>query len=582
MQPFTRLTGRAGPLLRDNLDTDTVIRINRLIENRRGALGPYCFEAIRYLSDGAEDPAFALNAERFRGAEILIAGANFGCGSSREAAVWALMDYGIRCIIAPSFGDIFAANAFQNGLLTIALPRAEIDALADELAAAAQSTMTVDLQEIAILTPLGRTLGFAIEPERRSALIAGLDEIGMTLQDKPLIDAFVARDQSLRPWIYRRSEAPAIKTLLLLAGDGIGPEIMPEVRRIAAWFADRRGVPLVLREELFGIAAWDAYGTPMRDETWDAITSADAILFGAIGSPDYDRIPAAAKQTDQLLRMRRELDLFINLRPVKALAPLYDVSSLRSEVVAGTDMVIVRELAGGVYFGLPRGISGVEGTRRAVNTIVYSEREICRITRAAFQLARTRGGKVCSVDKANVLETGALWRQTVQALRDADYPDVALTHMYVDNCAMQLVRAPSQFDVILTENLFGDILSDCAAMVSGSLGMLPSASLGSVAANGSRKALYEPIHGSAPDIAGKGIANPLGAIMSFAMCLTYTFHQPQEARLLEGAVAAAVAAGIRTADIALPGTEPVSTKAMTDAVLVELDRRAAAGPGTIG
>jgi 3-isopropylmalate dehydrogenase len=310
----------------------------------------------------------------------------------------------------------------------------------------------------------------------------------------------------------------------------------------------------------------------MRDATWKAVTASDAILFGAIGAPEYDAIPAEHRKVDQLLRMRRELDLFINLRPVRTLKALEDSSTLRPEVLAGTDMVLVRELAGGVYFGTPRGIETLaDGSRRVVNTMAYTEREITRIARAAFELARTRGGRLCSVDKANVLENGQLWRETVIALQQAEFSDVELTHMYVDNCAMQLVRNPRQFDVIVTENLFGDILSDCAAMVAGSIGMMPSASLSAPAESG-RKALYEPIHGSAPDIAGQGVANPLGSILSFAMCLQHTFGLPQEARFLEAAVERVVAAGIRTRDIAATGGAAVSSVQMGDAVMRELEQ----------
>jgi 3-isopropylmalate dehydrogenase len=311
----------------------------------------------------------------------------------------------------------------------------------------------------------------------------------------------------------------------------------------------------------------------MRDETWKEILAADAILFGAIGSPAYAEIPPEARTTDWLLEMRRSLDLFTNLRPVRTLDAVVEASTLRPEVVRGVDLVIVRELTGGVYFGEPRGVfDEAGGGRRAVNTMCYTTAQIERIARAAFELARTRTGRVCSVDKANVLEVGALWRDTVTAVRDSDYPDVELSHMYVDNCAMQLVRAPRQFDVLLTENLFGDILSDCAAMVTGSLGMLPSASLGPIGADGRPPALYEPVHGSAPDIAGQGVVNPLGAILSFALCLRYTFRLPHEARRLERAVEAALEGGARTRDLAPEGEAWLTTSATTDAVLTELDR----------
>jgi 3-isopropylmalate dehydrogenase len=574
MDKFTRVTGAAAPLMRINIDTEVVIPINRLIGHKRGELGPFCFEAWRYAADGRENSEFALNQPRYREAKILVTGENFGCGSSREHAVWSLHDFGIRCIIAPSFGDIFYWNCFQNGVLPIRLSERVVKELAAEIEAAEQPRITVDLETQCITAPSGRNIAFTIDPERRAALLEGLDEIGMTLRLDAEIRAHQRRDRESRPWIYRREETARVARLLILAGDGIGPEILAEVRRVAEWFIARRQLAIDLREEPFGISAWKAHGNLMRRETWDEIVAADAILFGAIGSPEYDGIPAEARKVDQLLRMRKDLDLFCNLRPVRTVPALAASSTLRPEVIAGCDMVIVRELCGGIYFGEPRRREKVPGGgERAVNTCVYTTAEVERIARAAFDLARVRSGRVCSVDKSNVLtENGGLWRDTVQSLRDQHYPDIALSHMYVDNCAMQLVRAPKQFDVLVTENLFGDILSDCAAMVAGSLGMMPSASLGPVRPDGGRHALYEPIHGSAPDIAGKGIANPLGAIMSFALCLRLSLGLAQEADRLERAVDAAITHGARTADIAQPGDQVLSTKAMGDAVLVELER----------
>jgi 3-isopropylmalate dehydrogenase len=572
MKAFTRLNATAAPLMRANIDTDQIIRIDRLIEHRRGELGPFCMEALRYLPNGGEDPDFAPNAPRYRNAAILVAAENFGCGSSREHAVWALADWGVRAVIAPSFGDIFYGNCFQNGLLPVRLAREDVAAIAAELERDLPPAITVDLQACTVTTPSGRVLAFEVEPERRDALLAGLDDIGMTLRDRAGIEAFRRGDEAARPWIYRQTELPIVKKLLILAGDGIGPEIMAQTRRVVAWFAEHRDVRMELQEELFGISAWKRHGHLMRDQTWQAVEQSDAILFGAIGSPEYEAIPLEQRRVDQLLRMRRELDLFINLRPVRAIKALANTSSLRPEVLAGTDMVLVRELAGGIYFGTPRGIESLaDGGRRVVNTMVYTDREITRIARAAFELARTRRGRLCSVDKSNVLENGVLWRETVVALREAEYPDVELSHMYVDNAAMQLVQNPRQFDVLVTENLFGDILSDCAAMVAGSIGMMPSASLSAPSDTG-RKALYEPIHGSAPDIAGQGIANPLGSILSFAMCLHHTFGQPQEAKFLEDAVERVVTAGSRTKDIAAPGAPFVSTVQMGDEVIRELDR----------
>lgn len=360
---------------------------------------------------------------------------------------------------------------------------------------------------------------------------------------------------------------------MILAGDGVGAEVMPQVCRVVGWFVASRGLDIELREEPFGIRSWHERHTLMSDETWRRIETADVILFGAIGSPEYADIPAEDRRVDWLLQIRRSLDLFENRRPVRARAALLDASTLRPEVIRGVDMVIVRELAGGAYFGEPRGIEVLaDGSRRAVNTIVYTTSEVERIARAAFDLARTRRGSVCSVDKANVLEFGALWRETVQTVGDEEYPDVELRHMFVDNCAMQLVRDPRQFDVVLTENLFGDILSDCAAMLTGSLGMLPSASFGPAGADGHRAALYEPIHGSAPDIAGHGLANPLGAILSFAMCLRHSLGRPGDARLLEAAVQTALESGARTRDLIRDPAAWLSTAEMTDAVLAELDR----------
>jgi 3-isopropylmalate dehydrogenase len=572
MEKFIRVTGTAVPLLRPNIDTDVVIRINRLIGHSRGQLGPFAFEAWRYHPDGSENPDFPLNQRKYRSAKILVAGENFGCGSSREAAAWALIDFGFRCVIAPSFGDIFAMNCFQNGVLCIPLPKETIEGIAAELEATADPQVTVDLETLTLMTPTGGLFGFDIDREQRQALLEGLDEISLTLKLAGKIDAFRRMDVLDRPWIYRSKETEHMQRVLILAGDGIGPEVLAEVRRVAEWFRDQRDLRIDLREELFGLPAWERHGTLMRDETWQEILASDAILFGAIGSPDYDKIPAEARKVDQLLRMRRELDLFTNLRPVRTLKALADTSTLRPEVIEGCDMMIVRELCGGIYFGTPRGVERLpDGGERAINTTTYTTREIQRIARAAFELARVRQGRLCSVDKANVLvETGGLWRKVVQELHDRDYPDVELSHMYVDNCAMQLVRNPKQFDVLVTENLFGDIISDCAAMVAGSLGMLPSASIGPVRGDGKQHALYEPIHGSAPDIAGKGIANPLGAILSFALCLRYSLKQPQEADRLERAVERAIAMGARTADIAAHGVVPISTREMGDAVCAEL------------
>jgi 3-isopropylmalate dehydrogenase len=363
------------------------------------------------------------------------------------------------------------------------------------------------------------------------------------------------------------------KKLLILAGDGIGAEVMSEVRRILDWLDRRRDLRFEVGEGLVGGAAIDAHGTPITEETMAAALGADAVLLGAVGGPKWDTLPFAQKPERGLLRLRKEMGLFANLRPAIVFDALVDASPLKPELVGGLDILIVRELTGGVYFGEPRGVEDLPGGgRRGVNTQVYTTGEIHRIAEVAFELARKRKGQVCSVDKANVMESGLLWREEVQRLHDDAFSDIELRHMYADNCAMQLVREPHQFDVIVTDNLFGDILSDEAAMLTGSLGMLPSASLGAADRRGRRAALYEPVHGSAPDIAGKNIANPLAVILSFAMCLRYSFGREEDAGLIETAVRSVLDGGLRTADIMQAGKARVSTRVMGEAIVRELDK----------
>jgi 3-isopropylmalate dehydrogenase len=363
-----------------------------------------------------------------------------------------------------------------------------------------------------------------------------------------------------------------IAKLLLLPGDGIGPEVMREVERVVGWLGDRRGVRFDTETDLVGGASLEAHGTPLSDATLGRALDADAVLFGAVGGPQWDRNAFHLKPEQGLLRLRKELGLFANLRPAVCFAGLADASSLKRELVEGLDILILRELTGGVYFGEPRGIETLpDGQKRGVDTQVYTTSEIERIARVAFELARKRRNRVTSVEKANVMHTGVLWRETVQALRDAEYRDVELGHMYADNCAMQLVRQPKQFDVIVTDNLFGDLLSDCAAMLTGSLGMLPSASLGAVDANGRRKALYEPVHGSAPDIAGQGIANPIAMLSSLGMMLRYSFDLGEEADRLDRAITGVLERGLRTGDIMQPGATKVTTSQMGEAVIEALE-----------
>jgi 3-isopropylmalate dehydrogenase len=363
----------------------------------------------------------------------------------------------------------------------------------------------------------------------------------------------------------------SVRRVAVIGGDGIGIEVTCQARRILEAAAKLAGIALEIEDHDYGALAYRKTGKVLPAETEQALHRADAIIFGATGGPEFDEIPIAERRAGSLLKIRSALQLYANLRPVLARPALFDASSLKERALRGVDMVIVRELVGGIYFGAPRGIEKLaDGQRRGVNTQVYTTNEIHRVARDAFELARTRRGRVCSVDKANVMESGVLWREEVQAIHDREFPDVELSHIYVDNCAMQIVRAPSQFDVMVTDNLFGDILSDCAAMVTGSLGMLPSASLGPKQVNGRRAAFYEPVHGSAPDIAGQDIANPLGAILSVAMAFRYSLDAPRVADMIEGAVTRALDKGARTADIASDRSTAISCTAMGDSVLAEL------------
>jgi 3-isopropylmalate dehydrogenase len=364
--------------------------------------------------------------------------------------------------------------------------------------------------------------------------------------------------------------------LLILPGDGIGTEVMREVRRVIDWYAKKRGVEFALEDGLAGGASIDAHGVPLTDATMALAQEADAVLLGAVGGPKWDSLPFAVKPERGLLRLRKELGLFANLRPAMCFDALVDASTLKPEIVRGLDIMIVRELTGGVYFGTPRGIETLpDGSRRGVNTQVYTTEEIRRVARVAFDIAGKRGKKVTSSEKANVMESGILWREEVTWVHDHEFKDIELSHMYADNCAMQLVRNPKQFDVIVTDNLFGDILSDAAAMLTGSLGMLPSASLGAADAKGKRKAMYEPVHGSAPDIAGKDMANPIATLLSFSMALRYSFDLGAEADLLDKAVENVLAGGLRTGDIMQPGMAKVSTSVMGESIVRALDKLAA-------
>lgn len=352
------------------------------------------------------------------------------------------------------------------------------------------------------------------------------------------------------------------KKILVTAGDGIGPEIVAQAVKVLEALRDRFGFQMELEHALVGGASYDAYKQPLTEETLSLAKAADAVLLGAVGGPKWEPLHISVRPERALLGLRAELNLFANLRPAILYPQLASASSLKPELVSGLDLMIVRELTGDIYFGQPRGIRVLEnGEKQGYNTAVYSESEIERIARVSFELAMKRGKKLCSVDKANVLEVTELWREVVIRIGQ-EYPDVELSHIYVDNAAMQLVRAPKQFDVMVTGNMFGDILSDCAAMLTGSIGMLPSASL-----DANNKGMYEPIHGSAPDIAGRGVANPIATILSVAMMLRYSFNEAELAGRIENAINVALDQGLRTADIYTEGTTKVGTAAMGEAII---------------
>ena len=365
--------------------------------------------------------------------------------------------------------------------------------------------------------------------------------------------------------------------LLLLPGDGIGPEVMAEVKKLIAWMNTRGSARFELDEELVGGACYDAHKVAILDETMAKAQAADAVIFGAVGGPKWDTVAYDARPEAGLLRLRKELGLFANIRPAICYPALADASSLKREVVDGLDIIILRELTGGVYFGEPKTITDLgNGQKRAVDTQVYDTYEIERIARVGFELARKRRNKLTSMEKRNVMKTGVLWHEVVGALHAREFKDVVLEHQLADAGGMQLVRWPKQFDVIVTDNLFGDMLSDVAAMLTGSLGMLPSASLGEVdGRTRKRKAMYEPVHGSAPDIAGKGIANPIAMLASFAMALRYSFNMDKDADLIERAIAGVLAQGLRTADIKSADAKVVTTSQMGDAILGEVQKLAA-------
>jgi len=361
------------------------------------------------------------------------------------------------------------------------------------------------------------------------------------------------------------------RKILLLPGDGIGPEVVAEVKKIINWFNKKKSLDFQMEEDLVGGASFEKHKNPITDEVFYKALESEAVILGAVGGPKWDNLEFSKKPERALLKLRKELKLFANLRPAICFKQLVDSSSLKPEIVSGLDIMIVRELTGGIYFGEPRGIKPIEnGERKGVNTHSYTSSEIIRVARVAFELAQKRNKKVTSCEKSNVMEAGVLWKEEVQKLKDEEYSNVELNHMLADNCAMQLLKNPKQFDVIVTDNLFGDILSDEAAMLTGSLGLLPSASLGAKDKNGKMRSMYEPVHGSAPDIAGTGKANPIATILSFSMALRYSLELDKEADNLEQAVQKVLDDGLRTEDILSKGKKEVSTSQMGDAIISKL------------
>ena len=361
------------------------------------------------------------------------------------------------------------------------------------------------------------------------------------------------------------------RKLLLLPGDGIGPEVVREAKKIIEWFNKNKSLDFKIEEGLVGGASYEKHNNPITDEVFYKALESEAVILGAVGGPKYDNLEFAKRPERALLKLRKELKLFANLRPAICFKQLVEASPLKPEIISGLNIMIVRELTGGIYFGEPRGIEPIENNeRKGINTHTYTTSEIQRVARVAFDLARKRKNKVTSCDKSNVMEAGILWREEVQALKDKEYNKIELSHMLADNCAMQLLRDPKQFDVIVTDNLFGDILSDEAAMLTGSLGLLPSASLGAKDKNGKVRSMYEPVHGSAPDIAGKNIANPIATILSLSMALKYSLDLDKEAEQLDNAVQSVLNDGLRTKDIMSSNMKEVSTSDMGDAIVSKL------------
>ena len=563
MKKFDTLESIPAYLPIVNIDTDMIIPKQFLKTIKRTGLGKNLFFEMRYDETGKEIENFILNNEPYTNSKILIAGKNFGCGSSREHAPWALLDFGITCVISSSYADIFYNNCFKNGILPITISEEQIKQISEY--SSRKEKILIDLKDQKIVFG-NNEIKFELDEFKKKCLIEGLDDIALSLEKSDKIDSFEKKLKSSKPW----SSMIKIKKrkFLLLPGDGIGPEVIGEVKKIINWFNTNKSLDFEIDEDLAGGASYDKHGTPITDEVFYKALECEAVILGAVGGPKWDNLEFSKKPERALLKLRKELKLFANLRPAICFKQLVDASTLKPEIVSGLDIMIVRELTGGIYFGEPRGIKPIDnGERKGINTHTYTTSEIERVAKVAFDLARKRKNKVTSCEKSNVMEAGLLWKEDVQALHDREYKDVELSHMLADNCAMQLLRNPKQFDVIVTDNLFGDMLSDEASMLTGSLGLLPSASLGAKNKDGEMRAMYEPIHGSAPDIAGKGLANPIATILSFAMALRYSLDLDKEADLLEKSVQDVLDKGLRTKDIMSQGTKEVSTSQMGDAII---------------
>ena len=550
MEKFNILKGIPANLPMINVDTDMIIPKQFLKTIKRSGLGKSLFFEMRYDEQGKKIDNFVLNKEPYNKSSILLTGKNFGCGSSREHAPWALLDFGIKCIIGPSFADIFYNNCFKNGMLPIVLSQNNLEEIIEYSKRKEMVEINLTKQEIKFGNKI---INFEIDPFKKECLLNGLDDISLSLEKS---EKYLLTKKILKKLNLGLTDMIKVKKrkILLLPGDGVGPEVVAEVKKVIQWFNSKKSLDFEIDEDLIGGASYEKHKNPITDEVFYKALESEVVILGAVGGPKWDKLEFSKKPERGLLKLRKELKLFANLRPAICFKQLVEASSLKPEIVSGLDIMIVRELTGGIYFGEPRGIKPIEnGERKGINTHTYTTNEIIRVARVAFELAQKRNKKVTSCEKSNVMEAGVLWREEVQKLKDNEYPNIELNHMLADNCAMQLLRKPKQFDVIVTDNLFGDMLSDEAAMLTGSLGLLPSASLGAKDKNGKIRSMYEPVHGSAPDIAGKGIANPIATILSFSMALRYSLDLDKEADNLDQAVQKVLDDGLRTKDILSKG-----------------------------